>query len=126
VPERENSSDYIQTTFTFEEDRGLIEVPVDLRRLYEGLAPYIDIQQLRQLAAEHGNIYEALRSPTPPLEVQALLATLVTLLRPSSRDQIRRPAEAVDGPQSVVFEQAENRLYVQKALILTLLDQREV
>jgi ornithine carbamoyltransferase len=34
-------------------------------------------------------------------------------------------AEAVDGAQSVVFEQAENRLHVQKALILTLLDQRE-
>lgn len=30
-------------------------------------------------------------------------------------------AEVIDGPQSVVFEQAENRLHVQKALILTLL-----
>jgi len=27
----------------------------------------------------------------------------------------------IDGPQSVVFEQAENRLHVQKALILLLL-----
>lgn len=31
-------------------------------------------------------------------------------------------AEVIDGPQSVVFEQAENRLHVQKALILTLLE----
>jgi len=31
-------------------------------------------------------------------------------------------AEVIDGPQSVVFDQAENRLHVQKALILTLLN----
>ncbi len=31
-------------------------------------------------------------------------------------------AEVIDGPQSVVFEQAENRLHVQKALILMLLE----
>jgi ornithine carbamoyltransferase len=30
-------------------------------------------------------------------------------------------AEVIDGPTSVVFDQAENRLHVQKALILTLL-----
>ncbi len=30
-------------------------------------------------------------------------------------------ADVLDGPQSVVFDQAENRLHVQKALILTLL-----
>jgi ornithine carbamoyltransferase len=30
-------------------------------------------------------------------------------------------ANVVDGPQSVVFDQAENRLHVQKALILHLL-----
>jgi ornithine carbamoyltransferase len=31
--------------------------------------------------------------------------------------------EVIDGPRSVVFDQAENRLHVQKALILTLLEQ---
>jgi ornithine carbamoyltransferase len=30
-------------------------------------------------------------------------------------------ADVIDGPRSVVFDQAENRLHVQKALILTLL-----
>ena len=30
-------------------------------------------------------------------------------------------AEVIDGPRSVVFDQAENRLHVQKALVLTLL-----
>lgn len=31
-------------------------------------------------------------------------------------------ADVIDGPQSVVFDQAENRMHVQKALILMLLD----
>jgi ornithine carbamoyltransferase len=31
-------------------------------------------------------------------------------------------ADVIDGPQSVVFDQAENRLHIQKALILTLLE----
>jgi ornithine carbamoyltransferase len=30
-------------------------------------------------------------------------------------------ADVIDGPNLVVFDQAENRLHVQKALILTLL-----
>ncbi len=30
-------------------------------------------------------------------------------------------ADVIDGPQSVVFDQAENRLHAQKALMLTLL-----
>jgi ornithine carbamoyltransferase len=30
-------------------------------------------------------------------------------------------AEVIDGPSAVIFDQAENRLHVQKALILTLL-----
>ena len=31
-------------------------------------------------------------------------------------------AEVIDGPQSVVFDQAENRLHIQKAIMLTLLE----
>ena len=31
-------------------------------------------------------------------------------------------AEVIDSPQSVVFDQAENRLHIQKAIMLTLLD----
>ncbi len=32
-------------------------------------------------------------------------------------------AEVIDGPQSVVFDQAENRLHVQKAIMVTLIEQ---
>jgi ornithine carbamoyltransferase len=31
-------------------------------------------------------------------------------------------AEVIDGPQSVVFDQAENRLHAQKALITSLIN----
>jgi len=34
-------------------------------------------------------------------------------------------AEVIDGPQSLVFEQAENRLHAQKALLVRLLNRKK-
>jgi ornithine carbamoyltransferase len=51
---------------------------------------------------------------------QARPGTLVMHCLPAHRGE-EIAAEVIDGPSSVVFDQAENRLHVQKALILTLL-----
>lgn len=59
-----------------------------------------------------------------------LNATLLARARPNALVMHCLPAhrgeeitaEAIEGPQSVVFDQAENRLHVQKVLILTLLN----
>lgn len=37
---------------------------------------------------------------------------------------VEQTAEVIDGPHSVVFDQAENRLHAQKAVMLTLLDKK--
>lgn len=57
----------------------------------------------------------------PALMAQAAPGALFMHCLPVHRDE-EVTAEVIDGPQSVVFDQAENRLHVQKALILTLLD----
>jgi len=40
---------------------------------------------------------------------------------PAQRD-FEQSGEVLDGPQSIVFDQAENRLHAQKAIMLKLLD----
>jgi len=79
--------------------------------------------------ASMGQEHEAARR-RPVFQPYQVNAALVALARREAIVMHCLPAhrgeeitvEAIDGPQSVVFEQAENRLHVQKALILTLLE----
>jgi ornithine carbamoyltransferase len=78
--------------------------------------------------ASMGQEHEAARRRVvfQPYQVNAALVglaarkALVMHCLPAHRGE-EITAEVLDGPQSVVFDQAENRLHVQKALILTLL-----
>ena len=54
------------------------------------------------------------------LMAQANAGALVMHCLPAHRGE-EITADVIDGPNSIVFDQAENRLHVQKALILTLL-----
>lgn len=56
-----------------------------------------------------------------PLLAQASPDALVMHCLPAHRGE-EITADVLEGPQSVVFDQAENRLHVQKALLLTLLN----
>jgi hypothetical protein len=50
--------------------------------------------RLRRLVAEHGDLYQALRCPTPPQDVLAVLELLRAMLQPNPRDQIKSPTDA--------------------------------
>jgi DNA repair protein RadC len=58
------------------------------------LRPYVDLAQLRQLAAEHGDLFSALRSDNPPQEVLDLIHLLTNILRSRQREKIRSPTDA--------------------------------
>jgi ornithine carbamoyltransferase len=76
-----------------------------------------------------GQEHEAARR-RPVFQPYQINASLIALARPDALVMHCLPAhrgeeittEILDGPQSVVFDQAENRMHVQKALILMLLD----
>jgi ornithine carbamoyltransferase len=79
--------------------------------------------------ASMGQEHEVARR-RPAFQPYQVNTALMALARPDSLVMHCLPAhrgeevaaEVIDGPQSVVFDQAENRLHVQKALILTLLN----
>lgn len=68
-------------------------VPAQVRALREALSPYIDVAQLRRLAAAGDDLRAALVGDDVPPEVHALLDTLAALLRPTPREQIKSPAD---------------------------------
>lgn len=68
-------------------------VPAQVRALREALNPYIDVAQLRRLAAAGEDLQAALIGDDVPPEIHALLDTLAVLLRPTPREQIKSPAD---------------------------------
>jgi ornithine carbamoyltransferase len=64
-------------------------------------------------------------SVTTDLLAKAAPEAIVLHCLPAYRGQ-EITAEVIDGPQSVVWDEAENRLHAQKALLTWLLDEREV
>ena len=62
--------------------------------LREAITPYIALPRLRRLVAEQGDLAQALRSPTPPQDVLAVLELLRAMLQPNPRDQIKSPTDA--------------------------------
>jgi hypothetical protein len=68
--------------------------PTPAQALRDAIAPYIAIPRLRRLVAERGDLYQALRCPTPPQDVLAVLELLRAMLQPDARDQIKSPTDA--------------------------------
>ena len=64
--------------------------------LREAITPYTALPRLRRLVAEHGDLAQALRCPTPPQDVLALLDLLRAMLQPNPRDQIKSPTDAAE------------------------------
>ena len=62
---------------------------------------------------------------TPDLLAKAAPEAIVLHCLPAYRGK-EIAAEVIDGPQSVVWDEAENRLHAQKALLTWLLEEREV
>jgi ornithine carbamoyltransferase len=83
---------------------------------------YTDVWASMGQEAEHGERALILKPYQLSADTVAAAADDVLVLHclPAHRGE-EITAEVVDGPNSVVFDQAENRLHVQKALILTLL-----
>lgn len=70
-------------------------------------------------AARRRPVFEPYRVDAA-LMAQANSSALAMHCLPAHRGE-EVSAEVIDGPRSVIFDQAENRLHVQKALVLTLL-----
>ena len=61
--------------------------------------------------------YQVTSSVMKTANLDALFMNCLPAMR-----EYEQTAEVIDGPQSIVFDQAENRLHIQKAIMLFLLD----
>jgi len=68
--------------------------PTPAQALREAITPYIALPHLRRLVAEQGDLTQALRCPTLPQDVLAVLELLRAMLQPTPRDQIKSPTDA--------------------------------
>jgi DNA repair protein RadC len=67
----------------------------EVHDLHRALEPFIDLKVLRRVGAHTPlELYKALRTDKPPVEVRALLHTLSAILVPVGRDKIRGPQDA--------------------------------
>jgi len=70
--------------------------PTPAQALREAITPDTALPRLRRLVAEHGDLAQALRCPTPPQDVLAVLELLRAMLQPNPRDQIKSPTDAAE------------------------------
>jgi ornithine carbamoyltransferase len=77
-----------------------------------------EAESRKRLADFHG--FEV----TPELMMQAGREAVFMHCLPAHRGE-EVSADVIDGPQSVVFDEAENRLHVQKAILVTLMGEEE-
>jgi DNA repair protein RadC len=68
--------------------------PTPAKALRAAISPYIALPRLRRMLAERGDLYQALRCPTPPQDVLDVMELLRAMLQPSPRDQIKSPTDA--------------------------------
>jgi ornithine carbamoyltransferase len=83
---------------------------------------YTDVFASMGQEAEHQQRLQAFQGfrVTPEVMSRAKPEAVFMHCLPAHRGE-EVDAEVIDGPQSVVFDQAENRLHVQKAVLLTLM-----
>ncbi|MCG8431204.1 MAG: ornithine carbamoyltransferase [Candidatus Omnitrophica bacterium] len=102
---------------------GAVSVGNDVRRAVNGAeAVYTDVWASMGREAEAGQRRKAFSAfqVNAPLLAQAAEGALVMHCLPAHRGE-EITEEVIEGPQSVVFDQAENRMHVQKAVLLKLM-----
>lgn len=122
----EPKEEIVQTAKSFAKKSGaFIEVVNDPKEAVRGAdAVYTDVWTSMGWEAEQKEREKAFASFQVDQPLMSLAGREAIFLHclPAHRGE-EVTAEVIDGPQSLVFEEAENRLHVQKALLLALMKQ---